>query len=66
MENKINIAEILRDMPKGTKLYSPLFGKCELVDTYTGEGDEPIRDILTLLPRAPISSAFPTIATSTF
>ena len=43
MENKINIAEILRDMPKGTELYSPLFGKCELVDTYTGEGDEPIR-----------------------
>lgn len=30
MENKINIAEILRDMPKGTKLYSPLFGECEL------------------------------------
>ena len=30
MENKINIAEILRDMPKGTKLHSPLFGKCEL------------------------------------
>lgn len=27
---KINIAEILRDYPKGTKLYSPLFGKCEL------------------------------------
>ena len=26
MENKINIAEILRDMPKGTKLYSPIFG----------------------------------------
>ena len=37
MENKINIAEILRDMPKGTKLYSPLFGKCELVGTYTDE-----------------------------
>lgn len=37
MENKINIAEILRDMPKGTKLYSPLFGKCELADTYTDE-----------------------------
>ena len=31
MKNKINIAEILRNMPKGTKLYSPLFGKCELV-----------------------------------
>ena len=31
MENKINIAEILSDMPKGTKLYSPLFGKCEYI-----------------------------------
>lgn len=31
MENKINIAEILRDMSKGTKLYSPLFGECELI-----------------------------------
>ena len=31
MENKINIAEILRDMPKGTKLYSSLFGKCEYI-----------------------------------
>lgn len=30
MENKINIAEILRDCPKGTKLYSPLYGKCNL------------------------------------
>lgn len=27
MEDKINIAEILRDMPNGTKLYSPLFGE---------------------------------------
>ena len=27
MENKINIAEILRDMPEGTKLYTPLFGE---------------------------------------
>lgn len=32
MENKINIAEILRDMPNGTKLYSPLFGKCECIE----------------------------------
>ena len=31
MENKINIAEILRDMPEGTKLCSPLFGKCEYI-----------------------------------
>ena len=37
MENKINIAEILRDMPKGTKLYSPLFGKCNLDDVCTSD-----------------------------
>lgn len=28
MENKINIAKILKDCPKGTKLYSPLCGEC--------------------------------------
>lgn len=27
MNNKINIAEILKDCPKGTKLYTPLFGE---------------------------------------
>ena len=26
----INIAEILKDCPKGTKLYSPLCGECQL------------------------------------
>ena len=26
----MNIAEILKDAPKGTKLYSPLFGEGEL------------------------------------
>lgn len=36
MENKINIAEILRDMPKGTKLYSPMFGKCKLGEVING------------------------------
>ena len=30
MENKINLAEILKDCPKGTKLYSPLCGECKL------------------------------------
>lgn len=30
MENKINIAEILKDCSKGTKLYSSLFGNVEL------------------------------------
>ena len=28
MENKINIAELLKDCPKGMELYSPLCGKC--------------------------------------
>ena len=28
--NKINIAEILKDCPKGMKLYTPIFGKVEL------------------------------------
>ena len=30
METKINIAEILKDKPKGTKLYSSACGKCKL------------------------------------
>ena len=37
MENKINIAEILSDMPTGTKLYSPLFGKCEYIAVANNE-----------------------------
>lgn len=42
MENKINIAEILRDCPKGTKLYSPLFGKCEFREILSNN-EYPIR-----------------------
>ena len=34
MENKINIAEILKDCPKGTKLYSPLCGECRVIKVY--------------------------------
>ncbi len=30
MNNKINIAEILKDCPKGVELYSPIYGKVEL------------------------------------
>ena len=30
MEEKLNIAEILEDAPKGTKLWSPVCGECEL------------------------------------
>lgn len=31
MENKINIAEILKDYPKGMGLYSPIYGKVKLL-----------------------------------
>ena len=30
MEAKINVAEILKDKPQGTKLYSPICGECKL------------------------------------
>ena len=28
MENKLNLVEILKDCPKGTKLWSPICGEC--------------------------------------
>lgn len=31
MEN-LNLVELLKDAPRGTKLYSPIFGECELED----------------------------------
>lgn len=43
MENKIDIAEILRDMPKGTKLYSPIFGKVTLECCDDSNGRYPIK-----------------------
>lgn len=36
MENLLNIADILMKMPKGTKLYSPIFGDCTLVEVRKG------------------------------
>ena len=38
MEKKINIAELLKDCPKGTKLYSPLCGECRVSYIYDGLG----------------------------
>lgn len=35
METKINIAEILKDKPQGTKLYADAFGELSIVDIYT-------------------------------
>lgn len=34
MKEKINIAKILKDKPRGTKLYSSACGKCELKEAY--------------------------------
>ena len=34
MNEKLNLVEILKDCPKGTKLYSPIFGDVELVRVY--------------------------------
>lgn len=36
---KINIAEILKNYPKGTKLYSPLCGECEFNGVYHRNGE---------------------------
>lgn len=33
MNENINLCEILKDCPKGTKLYSPLFGEVEFIET---------------------------------
>ena len=42
MNEKLNLVEILKDFPKGTKLYSPIFGEVEL-DTIDIHSDPPIR-----------------------
>lgn len=42
MENKINIAEILKDCPKGMKLYSPLFGELKFGRLDSSEQHYPI------------------------
>ena len=40
----INIVEILKDCPKGTKLYSPICGECRLIKIYDGLGFDVIND----------------------
>lgn len=32
MENKLNLAELLKNIPKGTELYSPICGECKLME----------------------------------
>lgn len=40
MNEKLNLVEILKDCPKGTKLYSPIYGDVELVNVLQGENVE--------------------------
>lgn len=44
MEEKkeLNLVEILKDCPKGTKLWSPMCGECELREVRVGIGRYPI------------------------
>lgn len=48
----MNIAEFLKDCPKGTKLYSPLFGEVKL-DYVTDDIEDPIHCV-TIDGRAPL------------
>ena len=45
MNEKLNLIEILKDCPKGTKLYSPIFGEVEL-DYVEDGGEYPIKFLL--------------------
>ena len=40
----INIADILKDCPNGTKLYSPICGECRLIKIYDSLGFDVIND----------------------
>lgn len=40
MEENINIAEILKNKPKGTKLYADAFGELSIEDIYAEGKDE--------------------------
>lgn len=37
MKEELNIAEILKDKPKGTKLYTPIFGKVKYDSVLLGD-----------------------------
>ena len=42
MNENLNLVEILKDCPKGTKLYSPAFGECVLEEV-TSNKEYPIK-----------------------
>lgn len=45
MNEKLNLVEILKDVPKGTKLWSPICGDCEIMDVGKYDNDYPIECI---------------------
>lgn len=49
MEEKINVAAILKDKPKGTKLYADAFGELSIEDIYTGDKEDKDELGITLL-----------------
>ena len=49
MEEKINIAEILKDKPQGTKLYADAFGELSIEDIYIGDKEDKDELGITLL-----------------
>ena len=44
---ELNLIEILKDCPEGTRLYSPLFGYVELIEVYTYGSHFPIEVKIT-------------------
>lgn len=42
MNENIDLTKILKDVPNGTKLYSPLFGVVEFIKVSVAEGEYPI------------------------
>lgn len=42
MNENLNLAEILKDCPKGTKLYSTIYGDVELAGVYLKDDTYPI------------------------
>lgn len=53
MNNNINIAEILRDCPKGTKLYSPIFGEGTFSEIFDDYGLERIKVMVSKIAYQP-------------
>jgi hypothetical protein len=49
MDEKINVAAILKDKPKGTKLYADAFGELSIEDIYTGDKEDKDELGITLL-----------------